>query len=48
MMAVFVGNDITLGERTALRAKAALEVLEEGEVEVDLLIERAIEGALRR
>src|SRR5687768_9423399 len=48
MVAVLVGDDVALGEWPALRAEAALEVLEEAEVEVDLPVERTVEGALRR
>src|SRR5438094_10204544 len=47
VVAVLVGDDVPLGERAALRAEALRQFLEEAQVEVDLLVLRAIERAHR-
>ena len=43
VMAVFVGDDVALGERPAGRAEPVAQLLEEVGVEVDQLVGRAIE-----
>ena len=45
---VLMGDDIGDGEVAALRAEAALQLIEEAEVEIDLLVGRAVERARRR
>ena len=47
MVTVLVGHDIGLGERSAFRAELRLEVIEESEVDVDVLVSGAVEGADR-
>ena len=47
MVAVLVGDHVSLGERPALRAEGRPKIVEEADVEVDLAILRAIEGPLR-
>ena len=44
VVAVLVGDDVRLGERPALRAEARAQLVEEAQVDVDVLIGRAIEG----
>src|SRR6185503_17827247 len=43
VMTVFVRDDVALGERAALRAELRLQLIEEADVEIDLLVIRAIE-----
>ncbi len=43
VMAVLVADDVRLCERPALRAELRTQLLEEAEVEVDLLVTRAVE-----
>src|SRR5215208_1458938 len=45
VVAVFVGENIGLREGAAGRAEAGAQVVEEPEVDVDLLVQRAVEGA---
>lgn len=47
VVAVLVGDDISLRERSALRPEPLAQVLEEAEVEVDLLVIGAIERSAR-
>src|SRR5262249_36093150 len=42
-MAVFMRDDVALGERARRRAEAALELVEEAEVDPDPLVVRAVE-----
>ena len=49
VMPVFVGEDVGLGKPPALRTETRLELVEEPQVDVDLLVGRAVERAhLRR
>jgi hypothetical protein len=43
VVAIFVSNDIALGERPTFGAELAVELVEEPEVDVDRLIRRAVE-----
>ncbi len=43
VMAVFVGDDVRLRQRTTLGSEPRLELIEEPEVDVDRLIGRAVE-----
>ena len=43
MVAVLVGNHVGLGERPALGPEARLQLSEEAEIDVDLLVGRAVE-----
>ena len=43
MVAVLVGDDVHLRERTALRAEPRLELVVEAEIDVDRLVQRAVE-----
>ena len=43
MVAVLVGEDVRLGERAALGAELRLQLVEEPEVDVDVLVVRAVE-----
>jgi hypothetical protein len=45
MMSVLVGQDVRLGERSALRPELVGELLEETEVDVDLRVRGTIEGS---
>jgi hypothetical protein len=42
---VLVGEHVRPGERRVLRAEPVLELLEEAEVEIDVLVDRAVERA---
>ena len=42
MMRHLVGNDIRLGEITTRRTEPRLELVEESEIDIDRLIERAV------
>ena len=42
---VLVGDHVRLGERAALRAEPVVQLLVEAEVDVDLLVDRAVERA---
>ena len=44
VVAVLVGDDVLLGELAAVGAELALQLLEEARVDVDLRVERAVEG----
>src|SRR5262245_3512118 len=44
-MAVLVREDVRLGERAAARAELRLELVEEAEIDVDVAVLRAVEGA---
>ena len=46
-MAVLVSHDVSLREWPALGAEALRQLLEEADVEIDLLVVRAIEGSHR-
>ena len=41
-MAVLVGEDVRLGERTALGAELRLQLVEEAEVDIDVAVVRAV------
>src|SRR5262249_11381183 len=45
VVTVLVCDDVALGEGPTLRSKARLQLLEEAEVQVDVLVARAVEGA---
>jgi hypothetical protein len=45
VVSLFVGEDVSLGERAALRPEPGAELLEEPQVDVDILIGRAVERA---
>src|SRR5919197_2865972 len=44
MVAVFMRHHIALGERASPRAEPCLQLLEEPEVEIDVLVDRTVEG----
>ena len=48
VVAVLVGEDVCLGERTAPRSELRCHLVEEAEVDVDVLVVRAVERADRR
>ena len=43
MVAVLVGDHVALGERPALGAELVVQLVEEAEVEIDVLVGRAVE-----